>query len=80
MLRLIPKIIDFLGYDPFSGRMQTLAERMQHYRRISGFSIKKLARLLGIDPMTLARWESGEVEPRGKLKERVNLFLKILNG
>ena len=44
-----------------------------------GLSIKKLAKILYVDPATLARWERKEVEPRGKLKERVNPFLNNLD-
>jgi len=79
-LRLIPKIITFLGSDPFPQAVSSLRGKILQYRWTQGLTIKKLAGILGIDPTTLARWERGEVEPRGKLKERVNSFLKILTG
>jgi|SRR6267143_5342907 len=79
-LRLIPKIITFLGSVPFPQAVSSLRGKILQYRWTQGLTIKKLAGILGIDPTTLARWERGEVEPRGKLKERVNSFLKILTG
>ncbi|MBI1804132.1 MAG: helix-turn-helix domain-containing protein [Ignavibacteriae bacterium] len=49
-------------------------------RRKQGLSREELSKQLRIDPTTLARWERGEIEPRGKLKEHLNSFLKILTG
>ncbi|MBI1769663.1 MAG: helix-turn-helix transcriptional regulator [Bacteroidetes bacterium] len=77
-LRLIPKIIKFLEYDPSSDGSQLLGEKIKSYRRMQGLSIKKLARVLGIDPTTLARWESGESEPSGNLRKRFSRFFDAL--
>jgi len=74
-LRFISKVIEFLGYDPFPNSAESVGEKIKQYRRKKDFCIKKLARMLSIDPGTLGRWERGEIEPRGKLKEQVNLFL-----
>ncbi|MBI1807804.1 MAG: transcriptional regulator [Ignavibacteria bacterium] len=67
-LRLIPKIIVFLRYDPFRDKTQLPGEKIKYSRKRHGLSIKKLARMLGIDPTTLARWERGESGLRGKLR------------
>jgi hypothetical protein len=40
----------FLGYDPFPLSATTAGEKIKSYRRKSGLSIKKLARIIGIDP------------------------------
>ena len=77
-LYLLPKIIEFLGYDPSQSNATTLGERIKRYRIQKGLSLRKLAMELGIDPGTLARWEKGGVEPRGKLKERIELILNDL--
>ena len=77
-LRFIPTIIEFLSYDPLPNSESTVGQQLKQYRRKKGLSIKKLARDLGIDPTTLARWERGKIEPKGKLKERVNLLLRNL--
>jgi len=56
-LRVIPMIIDFLGYEPDALRQVTLGERIKHYRYVMGISQKELARQIGIDPGTLSRLE-----------------------
>ena len=62
-IRFIPKIIEFLGYNPLIETAPTIGKQIMQYRRNQGLSIKKLARELGIDPTTLARWERGESIP-----------------
>ena len=43
-----------------------LGQQIKQYRRKQGLSIKKLAKQLGIDPTTLARWEKiqGKFSPK----------------
>jgi DNA-binding transcriptional regulator YiaG len=62
-LQHIPKIIGFLSYIPFRKEPETLGEKIVYYRRLAGVTQKELARTLGIDPTTLAKWERGEREP-----------------
>ena len=71
-LRLIPRIITFLGYSPYHTQSESLGKRIRIRRRVLGISQTKLAVLLGIDPSTLRRWASGN----GKLSEahRSNLL------
>lgn len=76
----MPKIIKFLGYELLESNATTLGEKIRQYRVQKGLSLRKLAKELGVDPGTLARWERGESEPRGKLKRRINLFLNIMAG
>ncbi len=59
-----PRVIRFLGYYPFP-KPQTLSDRLIAFRRLRGLSIKELARQLGIDEGTLAKWENGERGPAG---------------
>jgi transcriptional regulator with XRE-family HTH domain len=59
-LAKIPKIIEFLGYDPFEKETESLGARVRGYRRAHGLSQKKLAERLGIDNKTLAGWERGK--------------------
>ncbi len=76
-LPFIPKIIKFLGYVPYDTPAKTFGEKILTYRKLLGLSQEKLARLLGIDPSTLGRWERGERRPLKrrleKLKEKLNL-------
>ncbi|MBI1805494.1 MAG: helix-turn-helix transcriptional regulator [Ignavibacteria bacterium] len=67
-LYLLPKVVEFLSYFPFESNATTIGEKIKQYRIQNGLSFRKLAKELGIDPGTLARWERGESEPCGKLK------------
>jgi len=74
-LAQIPKIIEFLGRDPFDKETKNLAEKFKEYRRVNGLSQKKLAAQLGIDPTTLAGWEKGEHQPTKKIFGKLALIL-----
>jgi len=77
-LYLLPKIFNFLGYDPLQSNATRFGEKIKQYRFQNGLSLRKLAKELDVDPGTLATWEKGNSEPRGKLKERLTLFLEKL--
>jgi len=73
----IPKIIEFLGRDPFEKRPEYLGEKIREYRRIQGLSQKKFAELLGVDQTTLAGWEKGKHYPTKRLfnhMKQIGLF------
>ncbi|MFQ5911753.1 MAG: helix-turn-helix domain-containing protein [Nitrospinota bacterium] len=72
-LPFLPKIAAFLGYVPWDGPSRNLGEKIAWARRWLGISQEALARGLGVDPATVARWEGGEVQPSKKLKEPFNL-------
>ena len=43
-------------------------EKLRRYRQVHGLSQKQLAKCLGVDPGTIASWESGRHRPmRGKV-------------
>ena len=65
-------MFEFLGADPFPKEASTFGEQVKLYRRMRGLSIKKLAKEWGIDPTTLARWESKNGDSSEKLKETVS--------
>ncbi|MSU51334.1 MAG: helix-turn-helix domain-containing protein [Opitutus sp.] len=69
-----PAIIAFLGYDPLP-LPTTLAERLVQHRRSRGWSQKRLAAELDVDPTTLARWERGEKTPWGPYVVRVKALV-----
>jgi len=73
-LAQIPKIIAFLGRDPFENKADSLAERIKDFRRVRGLSRKKLADQLGIDPSTLEGWETGKHQPTKKLLDKIAGF------
>jgi DNA-binding transcriptional regulator YiaG len=74
--RYIPRIIEFLGYDP-RPEPRTLAERLIWKRQALGLPRKTAARLLGIDEGSLARWEWGVRQPSGIRRDKVNRFLNV---
>ena len=65
-LAQIPKIIEFLGRDPFEKEAENLGDKIREYRRVHGLSQKKFAEQLGVDFTTPAGWESGNHLPSKK--------------
>jgi site-specific DNA recombinase len=64
--RYMPAIIRFLGYNPLP-EAEDLAQQLLRHRTTLGMSQQEAAKLLGVDPATLARWERGEREPTGAM-------------
>ena len=81
-LRFIPRIIAFLGYDPYDENSpKDLAQRIIFTRQGLGMTQRKLAHHLGIDPSTLGRWERGIGQPSKRLAQALNSFLaEALSG
>lgn len=73
-LRYLPAILAFLGGDP-RPEPKTMGARLVRFRTARGWSQKRLAEELKVDPSTLARWERGEIQPRGAFRERVSVLL-----
>jgi len=66
-LAQIPKIVEFLGNDPFEKEATDLGDKIREYRRIHGLTQKKLAEQLRVNSSTLASWEKNEHQPTKKL-------------
>ncbi len=76
------KIIKFLGYIPSvlsDKEPKTLGKKIVYYRRLAGITQKELARRLGVDTTTLAKWERGEREPRSIFQERLSNLLNFFS-
>jgi transcriptional regulator with XRE-family HTH domain len=74
-LARIPKIIEFLGRDPFEKKTENLRDRIREYRRVQGLSQKKLAQLLKIDESTIGNWEKDENLPlKRNLQKLLDFF------
>ena len=73
-LKFMPAIIAFLGDDPRPDA-EMLGERLVRYRVGKGWSQKRLAEALRVDPTTLSRWERKEKSPWGVYAERVAKLL-----
>lgn len=68
--RFVPRIVRFLGYDPFP-KGQTLGERIRAARRAQGLSHTAMARKLGVDPSTILNWERGRRHPPARFWPRI---------
>jgi len=73
-LRQIPRIIEFLGYEPRLNSDQTLGRRIRTHRQYRGWSQKELAKKIGIDPTTLSRLERGKGRRLASVLKRVTAF------
>ena len=78
-IRAWPGIIWFLGYDPRPTPMSLGAALKQH-RAGQGISQKEFARVLRVDPSTLAKWERNERAPAGEFLARVRDTLRDGGG
>ena len=76
-LAQIPKIIEFLGQDPFERKAENLEDKVREFRRVHGLSQKSLGRLLGIDASTIGAWEKSKNQP---MKTNLLKLLSILCG
>jgi len=63
-----------LEYDPLP-TTSSLSERLAAARRVLGFSQRKMAEKLGVDPASIKNWEFGRHQPTGK---SLDLFGKVL--
>lgn len=59
-LRILPSVIEFVGYSPFQALDGTLGQQIKSYRKTIGMSQKKMARQIRVDPTTLSRLERSQ--------------------
>jgi transcriptional regulator with XRE-family HTH domain len=70
-----PKIIQFLGYNPFPSDTSTLGGRIKQYRTEKGITQEALGRLLLVNESTIFHWEKNIHLPSPtKLKSLENLL------
>lgn len=76
-IRHYPKIIEFLGYNPFPIEESTLGGKIKKYRIENGLSHKNLGMLVGVDSSTICSWENNLTMPSSvhlrKLKGLISL-------
>ncbi len=75
MIRYIPKIIDFHGYDP-APEPEVLSKRIVYARRGLGLTQDDLARAIRVDLVLIWHWEKGHVEPPETRIQQLNQLLK----
>lgn len=74
--RQIPRIVAFLGYDP-EPIPQVLAKRIVHARRQQGLTQNNMAKALGVDPVTVYRWEKALTKPSLEKLQRLEALLPV---
>lgn len=65
-IQYYPKIIQFLGYNPFPVNTETIGGRIRKYRIEHGLSHKKLGACIGVDASTIHSWEENKTTPGKK--------------
>jgi len=75
-IHFYPRIIDFLGYNPFETSKETIGTRIKAYRLTHGLSQKKMGKLISVDGSTICSWENGITVPNRILLEKVNMVLQ----
>jgi transcriptional regulator with XRE-family HTH domain len=73
-ISVIPKIIEFLGYDP-EPVPPTLPRRIAYARRRLGYTQNELINKTGGDTVKLWRWESGQTVPPAKYLHKLQELL-----
>ena len=73
----VPKIVAFLGYDPFGPPAAGFPARLKAARIAAGLSRRQLAARIGVHPATVAEWERGKARPVPKLRTRLRAQLAI---
>ena len=58
---------------------ETLGEELSLYRAHAGYSQKALARAIGADPGSIARWEAGVTNPPEQRTVQIKEFCMGLN-
>lgn len=75
-LQALPEIINFIGCCPYDVNLP-FNKKLVIRREINGITQKKMARLIGVDPSTLARWEQGERTPSFNQRLRIAATVAI---
>jgi transcriptional regulator with XRE-family HTH domain len=76
-IQFVPKIIEFLGYNPYASlETETFGGKIKLYRLTHGLSYRNLAKVLDSDMGRVAMWENNERKPQ---EPRLSQLLEILN-
>lgn len=71
-LRLLPKVLNYLGRDPRTASTpEALGVLLRRARTAAGLSIEELASTWSVDPTTIWKWEHGRTRPRIQHRARI---------
>lgn len=74
-IQFAPKIIKFLGYNPYVMEPETLGGQVKNYRLLHGLSHRKMGGIVGVDGATISTWETGKFMPDGTNLKRLEEIL-----
>lgn len=75
-IQYAPKIIQFLGYNPYQFETKTLGGRIRNYRLMNGISQKKLGKMVGVNATTVSGWEDDISVPEELNLKKLDEVLK----
>jgi len=75
-LKVIPKIIKFLGYNPFRPEGDDLISRLKFYRLVNGLTVEELAERISKHPDQVSAWLAGRRKLSKKNRKWLEEFLK----
>ncbi len=73
-LKFVPRVIQFLGYNPIP-QPKGILERLAWYKQVNGLTLEQLGAEMGRDPEQLAGWLNGRNKPCRQNQEKIRLFL-----
>ena len=73
-LGYMPKIINFLGYNPLP-HPKGLMERLAWYKQVKGLTLEQLGTEMERDPEQLADWLTGRHKPCRNNQKKIEIFL-----
>ena len=79
-VQYVPKVVPFLGYDPFGPPPASFPLQLRAARVAAGLTRRQLAAGLAVHPGTVAEWERGEVQPLESSVERLRALLGLSGG
>jgi len=74
-VQYVPKVVAFLGYDPFGPPPASFPLQLKAARIAAGLTRTQLAAQLGVHPGTVAEWERAEARPIQVLRGRIRGLL-----
>jgi len=73
-LRFMPRVIDFLGYNPIPCP-EDLMGQLAWYKQVKGLTLEQLGTEMERDPEQLADWLAGRHKPCRNNQEKIERFL-----
>lgn len=74
-MQYMPRVVEFLGYDPTFPNLETLEGQILQFRNIHGLTYGGMGKLLGMKETTVSDWECGKINPsKSSLQKLIRMF------